>query len=314
MMKKKIFIRDLLEVSETDLRLKLLAGETGIDKEIPEAEINRPGLSLTGFFDFFAFDRIQIFGKGETAYLKNFSDEKLTEIFDKFFSYNILCCIFTHSDHPSRLFLDYANKKGVPILFTDHPTTRFVSMLTHLIYQAHAPTTTIHGTLVDVFGIGVLLLGKSGVGKSETALELVERGHRLVADDLVEIKKNDDLLIMGSGSNLIRHHIEIRGLGILNIRDIYGIRSVRNRKRIELIASLEDWDETKTYDRLGIDERTYSILEVEVPHIIVPVRPGRNIPVIVETAALNLRLKKMGVNSAKELDQKLQDWMKTGNV
>jgi HPr kinase/phosphorylase len=313
-MKHKIFVRNLLEHPDADLHLRVLAGENGLDREIPEAEINRPGLSLAGFYDFFAYDRIQIFGKGETAFIKNISEEKQKEMFEKFFSYEILCCIFTHSDHPSRLFLEYAEKHTIPVLFTDHPTTRFVSMLTHIIAQAHAPMTTMHGTLVDVFGIGVLLLGKSGVGKSETALELVERGHRLVADDLVEIKKVDDLLIMGSGSNLIRHHIEIRGLGILNIKDIYGIRSVRNRKRIEIIVSLEDWDESKTYDRLGIDERTYAVLDVEVPHIIVPVRPGRNIPVIVETAALNLRLKKMGVNTAKELDQKLQDWMKTGNV
>ena len=313
-MKQKIFIRDLLEGSEVDLRLKLLAGENGLDKEIPEAEFNRPGLSITGFFDFFAYNRIQIFGKGETAYMKAMTVEKQREVLDRFFSYDILCCIFTHSDHPPEMFLEYANQHNSPVLFTDHPTTRFVSMLTHLIAQAHAPTVSIHGTLVDVFGLGVLILGKSGVGKSETALELVERGHRLVADDIVEIRRVDDFLIMGSGSNLIRHHVEIRGLGILNIRDIYGIRSVRNRKRIELVASLEDWDETKVYDRLGIDESTHQILDVEVPHIIVPVRPGRNIPVIVETAALNLRLKKMGVHSAKELDKKLQEWMKPGNV
>jgi HPr kinase/phosphorylase len=313
-MKQKIYVRNIIENQDIDLRLHVIAGEGGLDKEIPEAEFNRPGLSLAGFYDFFAFDRIQIFGKGETAYIKSFSDDQQKEIYEKFFSYNILCCIFTHNDNPPRLFIEYAEKKNVPILFTDLPTTRFVSMLTHLISQAHAPMTTKHGTLVDVFGIGVLLMGKSGVGKSETALELVERGHRLVADDLIEIKKIDDLLIMGSGSNLIRHHIEIRGLGILNIKDIYGIRSVRNRKRIEIVVSLEDWDENKTYDRLGIDERTYSILDVEVPLIIVPVRPGRNIPVIVETAALNLRLKKMGVNTAKELDQKLQDWMKSENV
>jgi HPr kinase/phosphorylase len=312
-MKQKIFVRTLLDDSN-DLRLRMLAGEAGLDREIPEAEINRPGLSLTGFFDFFAYDRIQIFGKGETAYIKGFDEAKQKEIYDKFFSYSVLCCIFTHGDHPSHHFLDYANRMNVPVLFTEHPTTRFVSMVTHVIAQAHAPMTTMHGTLVDVFGIGVLLLGKSGVGKSETALELVERGHRLVADDLVEVKKVDDYMVMGSGSNLIRHHIEIRGLGILNIKDIYGIRSVRNRKRVELVASLEDWDETKVYDRLGIDEKTYGVLDVEVPHIVVPVRPGRNIPVIVETAALNLRLKKMGVNTAKELDQKLQEWMKSGNV
>lgn len=313
-MKHKIFVRNILENTDSDLRLRIVAGEDRVDREIPEAEINRPGLSLSGFFDFFAFDRIQIFGKGETAYLRSMTPEQERAIYEQFFSYDILCCIFTHAEEPSPLFLEFARAKGTPILITDHPTTRFVSMLTHMVAQAHAPTTAIHGTLVDVFGLGVLLLGKSGVGKSETALELIERGHRLVADDIVEIKKVDDSLIMGSGSNLIRHHIEIRGLGILNIRDIYGIRSVRNRKRIELVASLEDWDETKTYDRLGIDERRYNILDVEVPHIIVPVRPGRNIPVIVETASLNLRLKKMGVNSARELDQKLQDWMKTGHV
>jgi HPr kinase/phosphorylase len=313
-MKQKIFVRNIIENTDTDLRLHLLAGEAGIDREIPEAEINRPGLSLSGFFDFFAFDRIQIFGKGETAYLRSMDRDRERALYEKFFSYKVLCCIFTHSETPSELFLDFANANGVPVMVTDHPTTRFVSIITHMVALSHAPTAAIHGTLVDVFGLGVLLLGKSGVGKSETALELIERGHRLVADDIVEIKKIDDSLIMGSGSNLIKHHIEIRGLGILNIRDIYGIRSVRNRKRIELVTSLEDWDETKTYDRLGIDERRYNILDVEVPHIIVPVRPGRNIPVIVETAALNLRLKKMGVNSAKELDQKLQDWMKSGNV
>jgi HPr kinase/phosphorylase len=313
-MKQKIFVRNILENVETDLRLRVVAGADRLDREIPEAEINRPGLSLSGFFDFFAFDRIQIFGKGETAYLRSLDAARERAIYELFFSYDILCCIFTHDEAPSALFLEFANNKGTPILITEHPTTRFVSLLTHMVSQAHAPTSAIHGTLVDVFGLGVLLLGKSGVGKSETALELIERGHRLVADDIVEIKKLDDALIMGSGSNLIRHHIEIRGLGILNIRDIYGIRSVRNRKRIELVASLEDWDETKTYDRLGIDERRYNILDVEVPHIIVPVRPGRNIPVIVETASLNLRLKKMGVNSAKELDQKLQDWMKTGHA
>ncbi|MGL4370447.1 MAG: HPr(Ser) kinase/phosphatase [Spirochaetota bacterium] len=313
-MKQKIFVRSLLENIDSDLRLRIVAGESGVDREIPEAEINRPGLSLSGFFDFFAYNRIQIFGKGEMAYLKSVDHDREKAIYNQFFSYDILCCIFTHGDQPSALFLEYANERGVPVMVADQPTTRFVSHITHMIAMAHAPTVAIHGTLVDVFGLGVLLLGKSGVGKSETALELIERGHRLVADDIVEIRKVDDLLIMGSGSNLIKHHIEIRGLGILNIREIYGIRSVRNRKRIELVASLEDWVEGKVYDRLGIDEGRYNILDVEVPHIIVPVRPGRNIPVIVETAALNLRLKKMGVNSARELDQKLQDWMKSGNV
>ncbi len=182
-------------------------------------------------------------------------------------------------------------------------------MLTHIVEATFAESVTIHGTLVDVFGIGILLIGKSGVGKSETALELIERGHRLIADDLVEVKKIDESLLMGNGSELIRHHMEIRGIGILNVRDIFGIRSVRNRKRIELVAELQEWDANTHYDRLGIEEQVYTILDIEVPYIIVPVRPGRNIPIIIETAALNQRLKKIGVFSAQELDKKIQEWI-----
>jgi HPr kinase/phosphorylase len=182
-------------------------------------------------------------------------------------------------------------------------------LLTHIVEATFAESVTIHGTLVDVFGIGILLIGKSGVGKSETALELIERGHRLIADDLVEVKKIDESLLMGNGSELIRHHMEIRGIGILNVRDIFGIRSVRNRKRIELVAELQEWDANTHYDRLGIEEQVYTILDIEVPYIIVPVRPGRNIPIIIETAALNQRLKKIGVFSAQELDKKIQEWI-----
>jgi HPr kinase/phosphorylase len=182
-------------------------------------------------------------------------------------------------------------------------------LLTHIVEAAFAESVTIHGTLVDVFGIGILLIGKSGVGKSETALELIERGHRLIADDLVEVKKIDESLLMGNGSELIRHHMEIRGIGILNVRDIFGIRSVRNRKRIELVAELQEWDANTHYDRLGIEEQLYTILDLEVPYIIVPVRPGRNIPIIIETAALNQRLKKIGIFSAQELDKKIQEWI-----
>jgi HPr kinase/phosphorylase len=231
-------------------------------------------------------------------------------LFDRFFSYDILCCIFTHGEHPSELFVEYANRKNIPILVTTHRTTRFISLITHIVEETHAPGISIHGTLVDVAGLGALLLGKSGVGKSEIALELVERGHRLVADDIVEIKRVEETMLIGSGSPLIRHHIEIRGVGILNVKDIYGIRSVRNRKRIELVVSLEEWNNSRSYDRLGIDENFYSILDLELPHITIPVRPGRNIPIIVETAVLNQRLKKMGVHTARELDQKLQDWIK----
>ena len=214
-----------------------------------------------------------------------------------------------HNDLYNQLKEVIAEKKNVPVFLSKRSTTRFITLFVHIIDELFAECVTLHATLVDVFGVGVLLTGKSGVGKSETALELIERGHRLVADDMVIVKKIDESLLMGTGSEILKHHIEIRGIGIVNVREIFGIRSVRNRKRIEMVVLLEEWDSTKEYDRLGLDEKTYNILDIEVPYITVPVRPGRNIPVIVETAALNQRLKKVGVNSARELDEKIKRWI-----
>ncbi|MDY6967175.1 MAG: HPr(Ser) kinase/phosphatase [Spirochaetota bacterium] len=314
MKKEQIFIKDLIDNSgHMDLMLKIFAGEKGLNKEITGGEVNRPGLSLAGFFDFFAFERIQIFGLGETAFISNLSDDQKKNVYEKFFSYDILCCIFTHDVKPDKIFIDFANKKNIPTLVTKFPTTRFISLLTHVLEEVFSPSTTIHGTLVDVFGLGVLLLGESGAGKSESALELVERGHRLVADDMVEVQKTDESFLIGSSSAIIAHHMEIRGLGIINVRDIFGIRSVRNRKRIELIILLEDWDPDNQYDRLGIDEQKYNILGIDVSYVVIPVKPGRNIPVIIETAALNHRLKKMGIYSAKELDNKIQNMSQKEN-
>jgi HPr kinase/phosphorylase len=303
----KITVRYFIEgEGRIDLQLRLIAGEGGLDKEIKFGEINRPGLALAGFFDYFAYDRIQIFGQGETAYMSQISYEEKLRRYSEFFSYDVLCCIFTHEFIPDKLFLEFAEKKNVPVFLSKRSTTRFITLFVHIIDELFAECVTLHATLVDVFGVGVLLTGKSGVGKSETALELIERGHRLVADDMVIVKKIDESLLMGTGSEILKHHIEIRGIGIVNVREIFGIRSVRNRKRIEMVVLLEEWDSTKEYDRLGLDEKTYNILDIEVPYITVPVRPGRNIPVIVETAALNQRLKKVGVNSARELDEKIK--------
>ncbi len=311
MQTKKIYVRDLRDAdSKIDLQMELVAGKDGLGKEIIVGDINRPGLGLAGFFDFFAYDRIQIFGLGETAFMRRLSVEQKREVFEKFFSFDVLCCVFTHNEHPDEMFVEFANRYRVPTLVTRHRTTRFISLLTHVVEEFFSPMVVMHGTLVDVFGIGVLLMGKSGVGKSETALELIERGHRLVADDMVEVKKIDESLLMGSGSDIIRHHMEIRGLGIINVRDIFGIRSIRNRKRIEMVVLLEEWTDGGEYDRLGIDEKRYTILDLDVPFIIVPVRPGRNIPIIIETASLNQRLKKMGVFSARELDSRIQNWMR----
>jgi HPr kinase/phosphorylase len=306
--RKKLYIRNLIDdTTDINLQLELLAGEQGLDKEICVADVNRPGLSLAGFFDFFAFSRMQIFGLGETAYMRKLPDDQMKVMLDTFFSYDVLCCVFTHDVRPNDMFMDLANSKNIPTFVSKHTTTRFVSLWTHAVEQYFAQIMTIHGSLVDVFGVGVLLLGKSGVGKSECALELIEKGHRLVADDVVEIQKLDDLFLFGTAAEIIRHHMEIRGLGIINVREIYGIGSVRNRKRIDIIIMLEEWDETKEYDRLGLDEQKYTILDIDLSYITIPVRPGRNIPILIETAALNHRLKKMGTNSAKELDLKIKD-------
>ncbi len=307
MAKKTLHVSNLIDGTiDIDLQLELLAGEKGLDKEIGVGDINRPGLSLAGFFDFFAFERIQVFGLGETAFMRQLQHEQMKEMLERFFSYDILCCVFTHDERPNEMFIELANKKNIATFVSKYRTTRFVSLWTHAVEKYFAPSMRIHGSLIDVFGMGILLLGKSGVGKSECALELIEKGHRLVADDVVETQKIDELFLFGSSAEILKHHMEIRGLGILNVREIYGIGSVRNRKRIDLIVKLEEWDETKEYDRLGIDEQKHTILDIDISYITIPVRPGRNIPVLVETAALNHRLKKMGTYSAKELDKKIQ--------
>ncbi|HNW28440.1 MAG TPA: HPr(Ser) kinase/phosphatase [Spirochaetota bacterium] len=312
-MENKILVKNFLEdTGVIDLQIRLVAGESGLAREIRIGDINRPGLTLAGFYDFFAYDRIQIFGLGESAYLRQLSDDDKRDVLTKFFSYDVLCCVFTHDEEPDSLFLEFADRKGVPVLVTRKDTTKFISSLIYLLNEAFAPTITMHGTFVDVYGIGVLLIGKSGVGKSECALELVERGHRFIADDVVVIKRVDESILMGGGSPLLKHHMEIRGLGIINVKDIFGIRSVRDRKRVELVVILEEWVQNKEYDRLGLEEQTYSILDIDVASIMVPVRPGRNIPIIVETAALNQRLKKLGIFTARELDRNIQENLMRG--
>ena len=297
----------LAKGSRVDPKLSLIAGQAGLSKEIKMSEINRPGLALAGHYDHFGYGRVQLFGLGESAYLKRLSQEERVNIYEKFFSYDVLCCIFTHNEYPDELFCKIAEEKSVPVFVTARETTSFVSILTHFLYNLFSPEVTLHATLVDVFGIGVLLMGESSVGKSECALELLERGHKLVADDMVKVKKVDEALLMGSGSSVLKHYMEIRGLGILNARDLWGMRSVLNRKRIELVACLEQWKENQEYERLGLDENTYTILEIDVPYVTVPVRPGRNIPVIIEAAALNQHLRKLGINSARQLDESIKE-------
>ncbi|MBM7600562.1 HPr kinase/phosphorylase [Virgibacillus halotolerans] len=293
--------KDLLE----NFTLTLVAGEDGLHREIITSDISRPGIEMTGFFEYYPKERLQLIGKTEMAYFLSLSDEQRKDRAER------LCTDITPGivisrgmDIPESM-IEAANKSGVPILQSPRKTTRVISRLTNYLEAKYAPSTAVHGVLVDVYGVGVLITGQSGVGKSETALELVKRGHRLVADDSVEIRQEDYDSLIGNSPPLIEHLLEIRGLGIINVMTLFGAGSVRNYKKISLIMNLELWDEKKQYDRLGLEEETMKIMDVHVPKLIVPVRPGRNLAVIIEVAAMNFRLKRMGVNAAEEFSDRL---------
>jgi len=304
---KGITIARLLDLAQDGdiLHLRIITGEKTLRQSITTCDINRPGLTLAGDFDFFDYEKIQVFGRGEYHYLLKIVNSNELQSIDNFFSYHVSCCIFSHGHEPPEIFVEKADAAGVPVLVSSLPTNVMTTRLSKILQDAFAPRTSTHGVLVEVFGVGILIVGKSGVGKSECALELVERGHRLVADDVVDIQSISDTLLIGSGAKLIRHHMEIRGLGIINIKQLFGVGAIRDTKQIQLVVSLEMWDAEKAYDRLGLDKAVYSILGVEVPLLTIPVRPGRNIPILIETAAMNYRLAKLGYDTAKEFNRDL---------
>jgi HPr kinase/phosphorylase len=311
---KSITIAKLLDLArEGDiLHLRIITGEKTLYKKISSSDINRPGLALAGDYEIFDYEKIQVFGRGEFHYLVKIINNRELESIERFFSYPVSCCIFSHGHEPPDLFLDTAEEGEIPILVSSLPTNVMTTRLTKILDDAFAPRTSVHGVLVEVFGVGILIVGKSGVGKSECALELVERGHRLVADDVVDIRSIADTLLIGGGAKLIRHHMEIRGLGIINIKQLFGVGAIRDKKQIQLVVSLEAWDPKKAYDRLGLEESVYSILGVEVPLHTIPVKPGRNIPILIETAAMNYRLAKLGFNTAKEFNRELMNRIEHG--
>lgn len=315
---KQFTVLDLLSLNLKEheaLDLRCIAGRSGLGRPIELPDVNRPGLTLSGFYDNFAFKRIQVFGRGESAYLDMMVKENRIETLAQFFKYDIPCAIFTNSLQPPEIFKELAEKAHCPVLQTDLPSTDFTARLIHALSEVFAPKQTVHGVLIEVFGIGVLITGESGVGKSEAALELIERGHRLVADDAVEIKNVAGNILMGAGANkIIGHHMEIRGIGIINITHLFGVGAIRDRKQIQLVVELEPWDSTKNYDRIGEKDTTTEILGVQVPYLKLPVKPGRNIPILIETAAMNERLKKMGYFSAKEFNRNVLKWLESENA
>lgn len=315
---KRFSVLDLLglNLKEHDsLDLRCVCGRKGLVRDITIPDLNRPGLALSGFYDSFAYQRIQLFGRGEVAYLNKLAVEGRLRTLEQMFTYNMPCCIFTHNLDPAQVFIDMAEQSDCPILQTGLDSSEFASRLLRILSNIFAPKISMHGVLVEVYGLGILIMGDSGVGKSETALELIERGHRLVADDVVEISCVNGNILTGQGANkIIGHHMEIRGLGIINITQLYGVGSIRERKEVQIVAKLEEWDANKVYDRLGTEELTMEILGVRIPKLEIPVKPGRNVPIILETAAMNERLKSMGYFSAKEFNQNVLKWIESDSA
>jgi HPr kinase/phosphorylase len=310
-----IAVQKLYEARGQELELTLLnSSDAGLIKTIHHPELHRPGLALTGFFERFSNRRIQILGETEMAYMSRLSTERLTEVSHQLFEYEIPMVIISKGITARTEFLAAADKFQTGVFSSRLSTVELINRLSAYLDHIFAPSITVHGTLMDVYGVGLLYTGKSGIGKSEVALDLVERGHRLVADDVVKITRASSDVIIGTGAELLGHHMEIRGVGIIDIEELFGIRSIRLQKRIEVEVNLVYWSETEAYERLGIEERRTTVLGVEIPYIRVPISPGKNITVISEVIAMNHMLKVYGKDSAKEFSEKLTQRLSRKNV
>jgi len=292
-----------------DLELETIYRADNIEEEkITASEMNRPGLQLAGFFDKFAYERLQVLGNVEWNYSNDLPRDIRYNRFERIFEYPIPAMVIARDLEVFPELIELGKKYNRSILRTPCSTTKFINTLINYLDYQLAPSTTVHGVLVEVYGMGILIMGKSGVGKSETALELIKRGHRLVADDVVEIKRVENRL-SGEAPDLIRHFMEVRGIGILDIERLYGVGAVKKSEFIDLIIELEFWDENKEYDRVGLDEEYMELLNIQIPKLVIPVRPGRNLSMIVEVAARNTRQKKLGYNAAIELNNKIRTHM-----
>ena len=304
----------MIPISEFTKALELTVLSEGHGGELPieNSDINRPGLQLAGFWDYFAHERPQLIGKVEMSYLYSLDSATRTERLDRLFSYQPPCVIICHNMTCVDELVSSARRYGVPVLQALEDTTLVVLKIINYLNNRLAPRITMHGVLVDVSGCGILITGESGVGKSEAALELIKRGHRLVADDVVDIRRVARNRLIGEAPEMIRHFMEIRGVGIIDIATMYGIGSVIQSKSIDMVVHLELWRPDKEYDRLGLGEEKIEILGVRVPELVIPVRPGRNLAIVLEVAARNQRLKDSGFNAAHELDKRLRDRLARG--
>jgi HPr kinase/phosphorylase len=300
-----IQVAEFLRDNEYHLNLEQVAGKKGLLKKITIPRIQKPGLALTGDTSNLHSGRLQILGKSEITYLNGLPAKKLRSVVEKICKIDLSAMVITRGNPVPPILLEEAEKNSIPLFTTNLLTSTFINRVTKFLEDKLTASTNIHGVLMDVFGVGIMIVGKSGIGKSEAALDLILRGHRLVADDIVEIKKKPPATLSGMSSEIIKYHMEIRGLGIINIEDLFGVAAIRDRKVIEIVVELVEWDPKEEYDRLGMEEQHYPILDVKVPYLKIPVRPGRNVTTIIEVAARNHLLKQRGHFSAQEFDEKL---------
>lgn len=305
--KEFIDVRTFYQKVKSRIQINLCSDESGFDRKITEQNLHRPGLALAGFVKLFSYPRIQIFGNTEVKYLHSITSEQKLNAFSKIFDFAIPCIIFTNGHHPENEVIELANKKNIPVFCTPLTTTKLTYFLSDFLEDHFALRASIHGSFVDVYGMGLCFIGKSGVGKSEVALDLVERGHRLVADDVIFLTKKGEGILMGSGTDLVKHFMEIRGLGFIDVEKMFGVRAIRFQKRLEVIVELEIWDPNSVYTRTGLDHETVNILDVEIPYIKLPIVPGKNITVIAEIIALNYLLKHYGYDAAQILKDRLEN-------
>ena len=301
---RSVKVKDIVEKFQMEV---LYPGADFETETLTITDVNRPGLQFVGFFDYFDPRRLQIIGKAETMFLKSFSSAERRKCFEDLFKYEIPALVISRKLDVFPECMEMAQKYGRTLLRTEHTSVEFTSMTIDFLNHELAPMITRHGVLMDVYGEGVLILGDSGIGKSETAIELIKRGHRLIADDAVEIKKVSAKSLVGSAPELIRHYVELRGIGIVDVKRIFGMGAVKDTEKIDMIINLEQWVQGKMYDRFGLESEYTDIMGIKIPTTVIPVRPGRNLAVILEIAAMNNRQKKMGYDTAKEFNERLMN-------
>lgn len=289
----------------SNLEMKLVAGAGGLKRIIREPTVNRPGLALAGFTKYFASKRVQVIGSAESTFLKSLSADERVRRYTDLFAFKIPCIVYSRNLHPDKLLLQAAEKADVPVFKTPLITMKFINLATLSLEMLFAPHGTEMGSMVDVLGVGVIIKGESGIGKSECVLALIERGYSLVSDDITKVTLVDGREVMGTGSEVTRNLMEVRGIGIINVAAMFGVKSIRTEKRVDLVVSLRAWNEVPDVDRLGMEDEFVAVLGVDIPHITIPVRPGRDLARLIEVAAFQTKLKSSGYNPAKELDDRL---------